>query len=257
MPTLSAAATATIEAGVDDLFARLRVRLLGPGLADKSVVIAYLPELSIPGVFGAACRDGGVKPDDEVLAHLINVAGKYIDAVAVRTKAKVLHDVASFLGEAAAAGVKTDLETVLGGRLTETWRDVSNAVNTIVDAEVQTAKNTGILDGIIKINRAELIEDPVVFFVVVRDSALCSECRRLHLLDDGVTPRLWYMSEVGHDYHKRGEDNPKIMGLHPHCRCSISTLLPGYGFTAAGMVTYIGRDHDEMERQRGLGGTKP
>jgi len=87
--------------------------------------------------------------------------------------------------------------------------------------------------------------------VVIKDKDLCPECARLHLLEDGVTPRVWLLSDVGHAYHKRGEPNPKMGGLHPHCRCSMVTLMPGYGFVA-GRVGYIAKGHDQLEHQKTL-----
>lgn len=248
LPKLDEKALATIETGVDELFEKLKARLIHPYMGPKQIVVGYFPELSLPGIFEAASKDGGVKPDQQVLQRLQTVATKYIDAVKERTKARMLHDVAAFLTEAELQGVRTDVKTVLGGKLSEAWRDVSNQVGKIVDYEVQGAKNFGILDGILKLNHAQGIDDPTVFFVVVRDNDLCEECRRLHLRDDGVTPRAWKLSDIGHGYHKKGESNPKMEGLHPHCRCSMATLLEGYGFIS-GKVGYIGPGHDEYEKQ--------
>ena len=93
-------------------------------------------------------------------------------------------------------------------------------------------------------------EDPVVYFVTVRDEHLCAECRRLHLMEDGSTPRLWRSSEVGHAYHKRGDPDPKVHGLHPHCRCTPVSLAPGYGFDAAGRPTFVRLGHDALAEQR-------
>jgi hypothetical protein len=84
------------------------------------------------------------------------------------------------------------------------------------------------------------------------DSSTASQlhvCRRLHLLDNGKTPRVYKLSEVGHGYHKKGQDDPKLGGLHPHCRCTLVTLMPGFGFDKAGMVKYISRTHDEWAKQ--------
>ena len=72
------------------------------------------------------------------------------------------------------------------------------------------------------------------------------------MLPDGVTPRVWKLSEVGAGYHKKGDLNPKIAGLHPHCRCCLTSLLNGFGFNSSGMVTYIGKGHDEFAKQRGM-----
>ena len=121
----------------------------------------------------------------------------------------------------------------------------------IVETEATHTRNVGVLEGISRVNAAAGIEDAHIFFVVVRDSDLCSECKRLHLMEDGKTPRLYRLSEVGAGYHKKGQDDPKIGGLHPNCRCSITTLMPGYGFNSAGLVVYKSRGWDELKHQRG------
>jgi hypothetical protein len=107
------------------------------------------------------------------------------------------------------------------------------------------------MDGVVGANAAVGVEDPVVFFVIVRDGNVCKECIRLHMMPDGTTPRLWYLSEVGHGYHKKGEETPKIGGLHPHCRCVMTTLMPGFGFNEGGFVKYISKDYNAIQEQRG------
>ena len=72
----------------------------------------------------------------------------------------------------------------------------------------------------------------------------------LHLLPDKKTPRLWKLSEIGHEYHKKGDPNPKLPGLHPNCRCKLTYLAQGFGFDKDGKVTWKGVDHDELEFQR-------
>ena len=91
--------------------------------------------------------------------------------------------------------------------------------------------------------------DPSVYFVVVKDDRTCKECIRLHLMPDGVTPRIWKFSELKQGYHKRGEDNPSAFGLHPHCRCTLTYLANGYGFDNRGWATYVARGHDQYSIQ--------
>jgi len=124
----------------------------------------------------------------------------------------------------------------------------------LIDTEAQNVRNTGVLDGIIKVNAAHDIEDPVIYFVVVRDNYLCPECKRLHLLEDEKTPRLWYLSELGHGYHKKGQSNPKLGGLHPNCRCSLVPLMPGFGFSKDGFTTFRGTKYDAIKEQRSAHG---
>lgn len=248
---LGTVAQQLVSQKVDELFERLKVRFLGSALADKRIIIQFQPDLTLPAIFAQASAIEGVRADAHTQETLINIVSKYLDATRERTKAQTLQAVTTFLSQAQSSGVKTSLETVLGGQLQKVIADASRNVHTILDAEVSNAKNVGILDGITRINQYLGVEDPVVYFVVVRDEHLCKECRRLHLLEDGVTPRLWRMSSLSHGYHRRGDDAPAVGGLHPHCRCTMATLMAGYGFTASGAVEYKNPTWNEFERQQG------
>jgi hypothetical protein len=250
---LSLAAIKLIEKAVDELFDKAKGRYLGPAAIDKRIYLGdFSNPKSLPGIYMSAAREEGAVPDKDIIAHLTRNAANYLDAYRSATKAQVVKQVQAFLAEAAAKGVKTDVGTVLGGKLADTWGKVTTDVKRLIDTEASNARNMGALEGIIGVNTSQGIEDPVVYFVVVRDDDLCDECARLHLLENGVTPKLWYLSELKHGYHKKGEDQPALGGEHPHCRCTLVTLMPGYGFDKAGMVKYVAPDHDEMEAQRSM-----
>lgn len=248
---LAPASVALIRAAVADLFARAKSRLFGYEVGDKRLMISVVPELSLPGLFAAASAEERARPDEAALVNLKVMAAAYMDAQRERATALVVKEVDAFLREARTGKVTTDVETVLGGRLAELWGKVRGDVRRIVDTELNQAKNLGLLEGIGRINASAGIDDPVVYWVGPNDEHTCAECKRLLLLEDGKTPRVWRMSEVGHAHHKRGDAEPKLGGLHPNCRHSLATLLPGYGFSK-GQVSYIGPDHDEYARQRGL-----
>lgn len=240
-----------IQAAVDQLFDRAKARFLGPNVGPKRLYLGFVPNLSLPGLFNSAAAEERAVPDKDTLHTLMETAGSYLDSYRESAKAQVVQRVQSFLSDARASGVSTDAETVLGGELASVWKKVSTDVRRLVDTESTGARNRGTLEGIVRVNEANGEDDPVVFWVVVRDGHRCSECTKLHLLDDGVTPRVWRLSEVSNGYHKRGDPAPSIAGLHPHCRCSMATLMKGYGFDAGGMVKFIGFDHDEFKKQRG------
>jgi hypothetical protein len=252
-PTLSKGAVSVVHRAVDSVFDRIKGWVIGPDFVsrrgDKTIFIGHRPEFSIPGIYRQAAIEEATRPDETVLHSLAKVAESYLDAERERTKAKVVKSVQDFL----ASSKKADLETVLGGELADVWGEVKSNVERIVDSEATTARNMGTLEGISKVAAASGVDDPVVYFVVVRDQAFweCGECPRLHLMPDKITPRAWKLSSVNNGYHKRGEDSPSISGLHPHCRCTLTYLAKGYGFNAAGMVKYVSPDHDEYEAQRG------
>lgn len=250
---LSKGGVRAVERAVDDLFDRLKVRSLGPGAVPKRIIVTYNPQLTLRGLFEAAAAEEGYTPDEDVMHSVFKVAGNYLDAAREKAKAQVVNAVNAWIANTATGAASADeVVTVLGGALSEIWKNVGVAVERIIDTEASQARNISLMDGIVKVNALQGIVDPVVYFVVVRDERLCPECKRLHLGDDGKTPRVYLLSEIGQGYHKKGESDPKIGGLHPHCRCTMVTLLPGYGFDRAGMVSYISKDHDEYAKQRGL-----
>lgn len=246
---LSVGAIKAIEKEIDELFDRAKVRILGPQSVDKRIYVGFEHEFSLPGIFAAASRAERNIPNEETIKALLQNVGQYIDAYRFQTKAHVVKSVQSFLSEAAAKGIKTDLETVLGGQLSDVWAKTTSDLKRLVETEASNIRNTGLLEGIVKVNASQEIDDPSIYFVIVRDEHVCDECVRLHMLEDGSTPRVWKLSEVGHGYHKKGQPNPKVGGLHPNCRCTMVTILPGYGFKG-GFVHYIGPGHDEYKAQR-------
>lgn len=236
-----------IETIVDQVFERLKTRVLGPQFGSKIIGFQFNPDFSLPGLFVAANREqANLRPDPELLNSLMSVAERHLDAAKSTAKAQVTRAVDAFLR----ANPKGELRTVLGGELSQVFKQTMTGVRRVIDTEASNARNAGTLNGITELASAMNIEDPAVYFVVVKDNLLCRECARLHLLPDGITPRVWRMSEIGHGYHRRGQENPKIGGLHPHCRCSLVTLLPGYGFDKDGRVHYIAPKHDELSAQR-------
>lgn len=220
---LSKRAIKRIKQAVDGLFTRAKIRLLGSPRGDKKIVfnfrndVSHREDLSLPGVYDKASHLEGVKPNKKIKDNLMTVAEGYLDAHREKAKVEIVNNVQNYLAEAELKGVDTDVETVLAGELYDTLGKVSRGVHEIHATEMNRAKNLSSVDAIVKVNAASGIDEPIVFFVVVRDGNACGECMRLHLLEDGVTPRVWKLSEVGHKYHKRGDETPKMAGLHPHC----------------------------------------
>lgn len=252
-PKLSPKAIAAIEAAVEKIFARAKTRFAGkiPPYTPKGIIFSLDPNFSIGSLFKLAARTEGTSHNEDLLNNIVKVGLTYLDASKEKAKAKTIHEVQTFLIDAYNKGIDTDVETVLGGKIADLWGEVTSDVKRIVETESTIARNSSLMDSITKVNLAAGINDPVVYFVVVRDNTLCTECKRLHVQPDGVTPRVWKMSELGSGYHKKGDPNPKVGGLHPNCRCVLVTLLPGYGFTQTGHVTYIAPGHDEYANQRG------
>lgn len=257
---LGKGATKAIYNAVSALFARAKARFLGHSYGPKEISFGARPvrpvgfreDLSLPGIFDYASRAQGGKPSDSLREAVVRVADQYLNAHEELAKARVVNAVQSFISEAEAnPGKAPDVKTVLGGELAQLMGTVSRNLKTIVDTESTRAHNLGAIDVISKVSVAAGQKDPVVAFIGPNDGYTCGECQRLFFLPDG-TPKAWRMSEIGHAYHKRGDEDPKIGGCHPNCRHRPVAILPGYGFDSSGKIAFISPGHDEWTKQRNL-----
>lgn len=233
-----------VSVRINELFDNVKLRLLGERGAGKTLSITANKSLSVPGIYEAALIDEGGDANIETLNSLIGASKNYLDALKLKAINQVVNDLTKHV-EAGNATAES-LEAVL----VESWGKITSHLATIVDSEVQVAKNTGLLAGIIKSNASFGIDDPMVMFITAKDNLVCEECKTLHLMEDGITPRIWYLSEVSRGYHKRGEAAPSLHGCHPSCRCQMTTILPGYGFNDLGRVSFVKRDYNPIEEQR-------
>jgi hypothetical protein len=244
-----------IEAAIDRLFIKAKARFLGkapPGTA-KGLIVSLNSDLSVTSLFKLAAKSEGVGHNEEVMGRVLSVGTDYLTALQEKAKAVTINKIESFIEESNKnKDEDVDLEGFLDQQMNEVWGKLTSDVKRVVDTESTVAQNVSILDSITKINAYSGINDPTVAFLCVHDNSLCKECKRLHLLPDGVTPKAWKVSDLGSGFHKIGDPSPKVSGLHPHERCTLITLLPGYGFTSSGKVTYKSPGWDEYAHQRGL-----
>lgn len=250
MTPLSESAIALIHKAVDKLFDRAKSRFIGkiPKGTAKGIIVSLKPDLSVPGLFNLASEIEKVKPNKSLAQSLINIGVGYLDSTKEKAKAKIVQEMQSFLMDN--PDKTEELQQELSKQLDGLMESLGSDVKRIVETETTTARNMSILDGITKVNLSVNIKDPNVFFIIVKDGKACDECVRLHLLEDKTTPRVYKLSEVGSGYHKRGDSSPKASGLHPHCRCVISTLMPGFGFSSSGTVEYKEPGWDEYKHQK-------
>jgi hypothetical protein len=78
----------------------------------------------------------------------------------------------------------------------------------------------------------------------------CNDCKRLHLMPDGITPRLWKLSELKASYGKRGDEVPSLINRHPFCRCQLVYLTKGFGFNDKGKLKYVQEGYDAYSIQK-------
>lgn len=187
--------------------------------------------------------------EEQTLKTMIRVANGYLDALRDRSTAKIMHDI-----NAHATDQSIKNESLSSDKIEEIidkeMDKAGNHLKMIINSESNKAVNTGTALQIAKLAEKKNEEDPTVFFIVTIDDVTGPEEFILHLLPDRKTPRLWKLSEIGAEYHKVGDPNPKFPGLHPNCCCKLTYLAPNFGFNENGKVKFIGLDHDEFKVQR-------
>lgn len=71
----------------------------------------------------------------------------------------------------------------------------------------------------------------------------CVQCKRLYLERDGVTPRVFKLSDMlsyGSNYGKKVADWKPVVGvLHPNCMCPLSIMPNGYKFDSNGRLVPV------------------
>lgn len=237
---------------VDDLFDRMTLQLLGdiPSLKYKKwLVFDTRPYRTLNHLFVQAMNNKSPNPiEADALKSLIDSTYSYIEGLKNTTRANLAERMDALAKEAKAR--KTKIDPMDSAEAIETELNKARSrLKAIVEAESTKLRNSGSMMEISRVASSLGDIDPSVFFVVVRDEVTCEECIKLHLMPDGVTPRIWKFSELKQGYHKRGETEPSAFGLHPHCRCTLTYITQGFGFKD-GRITYINQNHDEHASQK-------
>jgi hypothetical protein len=212
---LTSAGIKIVSRAIDNLFARIKARFLGPEhiKPGKSLTFSFTPNLTLESLFHAASHEEGVKPSPDVFKGLVKVTNTYIDAHKEKAKAKVIQGINSILHEANKKGAKIDVEEIVGKTLGSVFKDMQTGIKSVVEAETTIVRNTSSLDAIGRIGALTGTEDPNVFFITVKDQHRCKgkgSCTSLHLLEDGITPRVWKLSDVGGQYGTKDDTKPTI-----------------------------------------------
>lgn len=187
--------------------------------------------------------------EEKTLKTMLSIANGYMNGLRDRTVARLIHDIDSYAKDQKSQGKSLSLNKI-DEIIKKQMDKAGNHLKLIATAESNKANNVGTALQISKIAEERGQKDPTVFFIVTVDDVTGPEEFVLHLLPDRKTPRVWKLSEIGNDYHKVGDENPKFPGLHPNCRCKLTYLSPGWGFDASGHVKYKGPKWDEFEYQR-------
>ena len=239
-----------IEEITDGLFDRMALRLLGniPKLQGKKLAIFSTQEhYNLPSLFVQSLNIRPSSKEEEVLKNLLENANHYVDALKARTKAKLFEDLA-------AMGANSVDPDKLKKIISENFAKSGRHFQMIAETEATKVRNMGKVLTITKVASDMGVEDPLVFFILIRDAATCEDCIDNHTVD-GTTPKVIKLSDVKVTYlskEERKEGKCSVSGQHPSCRCTMAYLPGGFGFNKNGSMTYISMNHNEYNHQRGI-----
>ena len=252
MNGLTTRAVEAIEKMIGSKFDAITLKLLGiiPKVSKEKRIIFSTSRDNMISLFlqSLASRDPN-KLEETTLKTMLTVASGYLDGVKERTTARIIQDVDAYIKNQSNKKEPVSTEKV-SEIISSDMNRAKNHIKLIANAETNKAVNVGTALQISRIADGKGEEDPTVFFIVTVDDVTGPEEFVLHLLKDKKTPRVWKLSEIGSEYHKIGDSNPKLPGLHPNCRCKLTYLAKGYGFSKTGHVKFVDMDYDEFKVQR-------
>jgi hypothetical protein len=143
----------------------------------------------------------------------------------------------------------------LGNALKDTVANWESRWRTIMRTELNRAANWGAMDSILQNNPEKQVHEIYVYKRGNPYGNSCEQCQKFWFAPDGVTPKVYRMSELmgsSNMGRKRAQWVPTIDPTHPHETHLLRELKLGYGFVN-GELQFISEDHDEYGHQRGLG----
>jgi len=201
---------------------------------------------------------------DYSIKHLKESAGKYIDKFAEKTTAELSSIVnnnllmhAQRLQEITKDTVAEAIEQRKTARqivqlLKDRTNDLYKDWDRVVTTELGNAQNLGAVDAMIANNANKKQSEIYCYKNVVSDERTCKYCKKFWLMPDGITPRVYKLSELlanGSNYGKKAAEWLPTSGLsHPNCREILLELPQSWGFKNGALV-YIKEGHSEYDKQ--------
>lgn len=250
---ISSASKEEISKLVDALFDKASLRFIGnvPKLQQKKIIlIGFEQNINLANLFVQAMNNKSLNGlEQDVLKGILQGAQAYMELLKNKTSNNIVQKIDALAREARLAGQKISQEDI-NQTLDEEIKRSGNDLETIFASESTKARNLGMTMDIAHAAAMSNDKDPLVGFAVIRDKSTCPICIKLSVMPDGVTPRLYRLSELSAGYYKRGDTVPSILGNHPHCRCTPFYVPSDWGFDSRGHLAYISIGHDELAKQR-------
>lgn len=237
-----------IEAHVNDLFNRLKARLLGRFFRGPAIYFEIIrdqdPIDSMEGIYRytiGMMYGPDAKVDVKRIKSMAKITANYLDAERLKT--------INNLTMAAEQGIELDQ---VEGLVRDGMDKASKYVSTVLNTEIKNVQAYAERAGIEQLGASIGEDDPTVMKLGIVDAKLCANCKKLWHTDDLYVPKVYKLSELKDGYNKDWRNPVATVGCtHPHCRHVLSMLPPGYGFNARGTITFKGFGYDEYSEQRG------
>lgn len=228
MKGLSQKSRDSIEETIDRLFDKMTYNLLGyvPKRGKKIYFFTEKPSVTLANLFVQAMRNR--QPNEvekEAAKGLFKTASKFIHSLKEKTATNVIDQLDARTKEASLGGKPVGLKEVKT-ILNKEMEKAKSHFKMISETEATKTRNTGATMDISKVGASLGVSDPNVFFIVNHTTA-CVHCVKNHLMPDGVTPRVFKLSEVKQSYltkEERDAGSVSAAGLHPHCMCLYDSM---------------------------------
>jgi hypothetical protein len=244
-----------ISKAVEDLFDSLALRILGdmPKLRHKKyLAMSAKPNLNLAHLFVQSMNNRSPNSiERDVLKGMLESSQGYIDTLKGKTKSSVIDRINSLIMEAQAKKETADgrlIHKIINDELSK----AKSHLKMIVESEGTKFRNLGTMMNLTRMAASVGDNDPNLFITEPRDKFTCKDCLKNHFLPDGITPRIFKLSEIKQGYLSKADRDAgqvSIHGQHPNCRASVTYLSRGFGFKN-GSLAYIAQDYDEYQKQR-------
>ncbi len=203
---------------VSKVFERLKIRLLNPFYKPSEEKVKHDKVLSLPGLYFSAYQDASpdTRPTLDALKGLVKVTENYINTQETKAKEKAVAAVERALQDAS-KNSDYNYQTELNQALLNVFDQTQNATKQVLETELQRTKTIGLQEGTIDLLERQGITDPTVAFLTRKDDMVCRFCKEFYMLDDGVTPRVYKLSELKGGYLNKKAPSPHLAPMHPNC----------------------------------------
>lgn len=204
-----------IEATVNDLFNRLKVRLLGRFFSGPAIYFEIIrdhdPIETVEGIYRytlGAMFGPEAKPDTKRIKSLAKITENYLNAERLKTINNII----------TSAEQGKDLSEV-EDLVRDSMDKASRYVKTVVNTEVKNIQAYAERAGIEQLGASIGLDDPTVAKLGKVDGKLCPVCRDLWHTDENIyVPKVYKLSQLRDGYNRDQKNpTPTVGTTHPHC----------------------------------------